>query len=61
MIRRSIDGTSKKSLAIVLAVCMLIAVGVVAASAVNVGEGEHSPMTTAAACAMSSKMAFTKL
>ncbi len=42
MIRRSIDGTSKKSLAIVLAVCMLIAVGVVAASAVNVGEGEQA-------------------
>ncbi len=42
MIRRSIDGTSKKSLAIVLAVCMLIAVGVVAASAVNVSEGEQA-------------------
>ena len=32
----------KKGLAIVLAVCMLIAVGVVAASAVNVGEGEQA-------------------
>ena len=32
----------KKGLAIVLAVCMLIAVGVVAASAVNVSEGEQA-------------------